>query len=315
MTRVKTSSRPVELFGLAFARTWRGRAELLHERDQIRPVALERCAIAQVEPIEGQIFDTVHHRGSGARQEAAAQCPGVIGKPQVDARRLDALGMDPEIARGDPALLDRLPKTLAREHAGHRSRPRLGGASRSARLSCLSSLPSRAVAGSTHRGTRPGRPSCRRPHRRTSRTLRGRPPVADRSSRKPPEGGHPRSALACPSARKPMRSAGLRSRIEARIRTSTMTRASSPQRTECSVWKRWMDREPQATCAAYPTSHSCPQSYSRPATVCLIAACLPPRTRSRSVLWFWGSEEGGECAAGLVGGVEVAEVGVEAAVL
>jgi hypothetical protein len=31
--------------------------------------------------------------------------------------------------------------------------------------------------------------------------------------------------------------------------------------------------------------------------------------------WFWGSEEGGERAAGLVGGVEVAEVGEEAAVL
>jgi hypothetical protein len=42
-----------------------------------------------------------------------------------------------------------------------------------------------------------------------------------------------------------------------------------------------------------------------------------PKTRSRSVVWFLGcgSEEGGERAAGLVGGVEVAEVGEEAAVL
>lgn len=31
--------------------------------------------------------------------------------------------------------------------------------------------------------------------------------------------------------------------------------------------------------------------------------------------WFWGSEEGGERAAGLVGGEEVAQVGEEGAVL
>jgi len=31
--------------------------------------------------------------------------------------------------------------------------------------------------------------------------------------------------------------------------------------------------------------------------------------------WFWGSEEGGERAAGLVGGVQVAQVGEEGAVL
>jgi hypothetical protein len=30
--------------------------------------------------------------------------------------------------------------------------------------------------------------------------------------------------------------------------------------------------------------------------------------------WFWGSEEGGERAAGLVGGEEIVEVGVEGAV-
>jgi hypothetical protein len=46
---------------------------------------------------------------------------------------------------------------------------------------------------------------------------------------------------------------------------------------------------------------------------------LTPPTNEKTVAvqfsWFWGSEEGGERAAGLVGGVKVAEVGEEAAVL
>jgi hypothetical protein len=44
-----------------------------------------------------------------------------------------------------------------------------------------------------------------------------------------------------------------------------------------------------------------------------------PANRVRSVTvqfsWFWGLEEGWECAAVLVGGEEIAEVGEQAAVL
>ena len=91
---MNTSSRPVELFGLAFARISAGQAQLLDQWDQIRPVALERGAVAQVDPFERQVLDLLLDRRVGVRQEAAAERPRVLAETQVDARGLhDAPGI------------------------------------------------------------------------------------------------------------------------------------------------------------------------------------------------------------------------------
>ncbi len=115
---MNTSSRPVELFGLALARISPRQAQLLDQRHEIGAVALERRAVAQVDPFEGDVLDLLLHRRVAVRQEAAAQGPRVLAQAQVDARRLHRLGRDPPLARDEPFPLDRLPQALGGQHAG-----------------------------------------------------------------------------------------------------------------------------------------------------------------------------------------------------
>ena len=102
----------------------RGQVEPLDERDQVRPVALEGRAVAQVDPLEGDLVELGLHGGLGVGQEAAAQRPGELAEAQVEAGRLDRVREDPVVARADPAVGDRLAQLLRGQHPARRPRCR-----------------------------------------------------------------------------------------------------------------------------------------------------------------------------------------------
>ena len=79
-----------------------GQRQLLDQRHQVGTVALEHGAVAQVDLLEGEPLDLLLDRRVDVRQEGAAQRPGEVAEPQVDAGRLDRLGADPVIAGADP---------------------------------------------------------------------------------------------------------------------------------------------------------------------------------------------------------------------
>ncbi len=71
MTRVNTSSRPVELLGLAPALTSAGSASALLQRHEIDAAALQHRAVGQIEPVQLQRLDALGHRllGPGRKLE------------------------------------------------------------------------------------------------------------------------------------------------------------------------------------------------------------------------------------------------------
>ena len=76
ITRVKTSRRPVELFGFAFAADLVREGELLDQRHQVGAVALERRAVAEVDLLEGEvpaILSSTVESVSGRKLQRSAQ--------------------------------------------------------------------------------------------------------------------------------------------------------------------------------------------------------------------------------------------------
>jgi hypothetical protein len=94
-----------------------GQAQLLNQRDQVGPVALERGTVAEVDLFEGEILDLLLDRRVAVRQEAAAQRPRALAQAQVDARRLHRLPRDAPRPGHDPLLGDRLAQALCRQDA------------------------------------------------------------------------------------------------------------------------------------------------------------------------------------------------------
>ena len=138
---MNTSRRPVELFGLAFARISRRQAQLLDQRHQVGAVALERRAVAQVDPFEGELLDLLLDRRVAVRQEAAAQRPRVLAEAQVDARRLDRLREDPP----SPATIHSRAIASRRLLGGQHTRGAAVGSGRRAEVPSLALAGHRAV--------------------------------------------------------------------------------------------------------------------------------------------------------------------------
>jgi hypothetical protein len=82
------------------------------DRAPVRTIALQHGGVAQVDLLEGEALDLLLDGRVDVGQEGAAQSPGVIAEPQVDAGRLDRLGADPVVAGADPLPLDRLVEGL-----------------------------------------------------------------------------------------------------------------------------------------------------------------------------------------------------------
>ena len=101
-----------------------GQRQLLDQRHQVGTVALEHGAVAQVDPLEGEALDLLLDGRVDVGQEGAAQGPGVVAEPQVDAGRLDRLGPDPVVAGADPVGGDRLVPAPARAARRPETRPR-----------------------------------------------------------------------------------------------------------------------------------------------------------------------------------------------
>ena len=103
-----------------------GQVQLLDQRHQVGPVALEHGAVAQVDPLEGEALDLLLDGRVDVGQEGAAQRPGEVAEAQVDARRLHRLGPDPVVAGADPLRLDRLVQRLRGEDAARSARSSRG---------------------------------------------------------------------------------------------------------------------------------------------------------------------------------------------
>ncbi len=113
-----------------------GQGQLLDQRHQVGTVALQHRPVAQVDLLEGEPLDLLLDSGIDVREEGAAQRPGEVAEPQVDARRLHRLGPDPVVAGADPLVLDRPVELLGGQHARARTRPLLldGALARACRL-------------------------------------------------------------------------------------------------------------------------------------------------------------------------------------
>ncbi len=88
MTRVKTSMRPVELFGIRLAPESGRKIEPFLELYEVGAAGLEHGAIAtQVDLVEDVILELAFDRVV-TRQEAAADAEGPFAQTQVQAGRL-----------------------------------------------------------------------------------------------------------------------------------------------------------------------------------------------------------------------------------
>ena len=112
MTRVNTSSRPVELFGLALARTKPGSCNV-----STRGTRYGRRISKHRPPLQVNFFDleTGQLLGDGlvAGQEAELSGIPVVAQSQVDAPRLDVPLRDGPSTRLDPAGFDGFTQELA----------------------------------------------------------------------------------------------------------------------------------------------------------------------------------------------------------
>ena len=116
MTRVKTSMRPVELFGFALPRKPGREVEPLLELDQVRAAGLEhRPVAAQVDLVEDVVLQLALDR-VGPGQEAAADAQGPLAQAQVEAGRLHIGVGDLEPPGVDVPGVDGPLEELAREH-------------------------------------------------------------------------------------------------------------------------------------------------------------------------------------------------------
>ena len=116
ITRVNTSSRPVELLGFALPRTSGGQGEAFAERDQVGTVGLQDRAVARMSSSSTTKSLSLLLDRAAVGEEAAPDPVRDVAQVQVDARRLDARRRNLELARVDEPQVDRPAEGLAREH-------------------------------------------------------------------------------------------------------------------------------------------------------------------------------------------------------
>ena len=102
ITRVKTSSRPVELFGLAAATICLRQREAFEQRHDIDAAGLQHRAVGEIDLVQLELVDALGDGRARARQEARAHAVGDVAEPEIEARRLD-LAFDKGIGRQDHA--------------------------------------------------------------------------------------------------------------------------------------------------------------------------------------------------------------------
>ncbi len=113
MTRVNTSSRPVELFGLAAAATLCGQREAFHQRHDVDAAGFQHRAVAERDLVQLQFVDALGDRGARSGQKARAHAKGDLAEPQIEAGGLDLVG-DEVIGRQNGADACRAPRSCDR---------------------------------------------------------------------------------------------------------------------------------------------------------------------------------------------------------
>ena len=113
MTRVNTSSRPVELFGLVAAHRSSGQRQALEQRHDVDAAGLQHRALRQARSRAAAGRRAWRRpRVAGPRQEARAHAVGHVAEAQIEARRLQLVGQQRlgeldvprrRSARGSPA--------------------------------------------------------------------------------------------------------------------------------------------------------------------------------------------------------------------
>ena len=131
MTRVKTSSRPVELLGLVAAHRSARQRQAFQQRRDVDAARLQHGALRQADGVQLQIVELGRNPLAAARQEAGAHAVGDVAQTQVEARRLQLVGQQ---RLGELHLLadDQLADRLRRQDA-------LGGAPLCAAFAALTS--------------------------------------------------------------------------------------------------------------------------------------------------------------------------------
>ena len=102
ITRVNTSSRPVELFGIGGGDDFRRQRQRLQQRHDVDAVGLQHRAVGQIDLVQLQLVDALGHGGARPRQKARPHPIGDVAETQIEARRLD-LAFDKRIGREDQA--------------------------------------------------------------------------------------------------------------------------------------------------------------------------------------------------------------------
>ncbi len=105
---------PGRALGVGLGANLLGQVQLLDQRHQIGPVALERRSVAQVDLIEGEVLDLLLDGRARVGQKAAAQRPSRFTQAQIHARGLDRLRRHAPVPGRDQAVRDRLAQTLGR---------------------------------------------------------------------------------------------------------------------------------------------------------------------------------------------------------
>ena len=92
MTRVKTSRRPVELFGLAAAATLCGQRQAFQQRHDVDAAGFQHRAVAERDLVQLQFVDALGDRRARSGQKARAHAKGDLAEPQIEAGGLDLVG-------------------------------------------------------------------------------------------------------------------------------------------------------------------------------------------------------------------------------
>lgn len=88
MTRVNTSSRPVELFGLAAAETAGDSPKAFEQRHHVDAAGFQHRAARQIDGMQGKLVEALGNLDAGAGQEAGAHAIRHFAEPQIEAGRL-----------------------------------------------------------------------------------------------------------------------------------------------------------------------------------------------------------------------------------
>ena len=90
--------------------------QAFEQRHDVDAAGFEHRALGEVDLVQLQPVELLRHVVRRTRQEARAHAPGLLAEPQVEARRLDLVGIE-RARRGQRAGLEQRQDFLIRKNA------------------------------------------------------------------------------------------------------------------------------------------------------------------------------------------------------